>query len=53
MCNFKKILKVILIVLAVVAACAGIYLVVKKFIDKKNADADSEENYVSCSCVDA
>ncbi|MBQ8943843.1 MAG: hypothetical protein IJ050_05000 [Clostridia bacterium] len=53
MCSYKKVLKVILIVLAVVAAIAGAYCVIKKFIDKKNADADSEENYVSCSCVDA
>ncbi|MBR4766192.1 MAG: hypothetical protein IK085_05430 [Clostridia bacterium] len=53
MCAYKKIIKVILIVLAVAAAVIGAYLVIKKFIDKKNADADSEENYVSCSCVDA
>jgi hypothetical protein len=53
MCAYKKVIKVILIVLAVAAAVIGAYCVIKKFIDKKNADADSEENYVSCSCVDA
>lgn len=49
----KKALKVIAIIIAVAGAVAGIYFAVKKFIDKKNAAADSEENYVSCSCCDA
>ena len=49
---FKKTLKVIGIVAAIAGAAAGIYFLVKKFIDKKNADADSEENYVSCSCCE-
>ncbi len=50
---YKKVIKVILIVLAVVAAAVGIYFAVKKVLDKKKCDADCEENYVSCSCVEA
>ncbi len=50
---FKKALKVICIILAVVAAAVGIYFAVKKVLDKKKAAADCEENYVSCSCCDA
>ena len=37
---------------AVAGIAAGIYFAVKKFLDKKNAEADCEENYVSCSCCD-
>lgn len=49
----KKIIKIVLIVLAVVAAAVGIYFAVKKVLDKKKAEADCEENYVSCSCCEA
>lgn len=52
MCTNKTV-KIICIVLAVIAAAVGIYFVAKKIIDKKKAEADSEENYVSCSCCDA
>ena len=45
----KKIVKIIAIIAAIAAALAGIYVVVKKLADKKNATSD-EENYVSCSC---
>ncbi len=52
--TFKKILKVVAIISAIVAALAGIYVAVQKLIEKKNAkDADNRENYVSCSCFDA
>lgn len=52
--TFKKILKVVAIISAIVAAIAGIYVAVTKLIEKKNAKiADSRENYVSCSCFDA
>lgn len=52
--KFKKVLKIVAIISAVVAAIAGIYVAVTKLIEKKNAkDADSRENYVSCSCFDA
>ena len=49
----KKALKIIGIIVAVAGAAAGIYFLVKKFIDKKNQTADCEENYVSCSCCEA
>ena len=45
----KKILKIVAIVVAIAAAIAGIYVVVTKFINKKQ-NASDEENYVSCSC---
>lgn len=52
--TFKKILKVVAIITAVVAAVAGIYVAVTKLIEKKNAkEEDTRENYVSCSCFDA
>lgn len=50
--TFKKICKIAAIVMAVCAAICGIVLVVKKIGEKKNADIDSEENYVSCSCCE-
>lgn len=50
---FKKVLKVIAIVLAVAGVVAGAYFLIKKISDKKKAEADSEENYVSCSCCEA
>ena len=49
---FKKILKITAIVLAVAAAVAGVCFAVKKLLEKKNAKADLEENYVSCSCME-
>ncbi len=45
----KNILKIVAIVIAIAAAIAGIYVVVTKFINKKQ-NATDEENYVSCSC---
>lgn len=52
--TFKKIAKVVAIILAVAAAIAGIYFAVTKLIEKKKAkNADERENYVSCSCMDA
>lgn len=52
-CCVKKVLKVIAIVAAVAAVAAGIAFAVKKFLDKKKAAANPEENYVSCSCCEA
>lgn len=49
----KKIFKVIAVIAAVAGVAAGVYFAVKKFLDKKNASADCEENYVSCSCCEA
>ncbi len=45
----KKIVKLVAIIAAIAAALAGIYVIVKKLAEKKNATSD-EENYVSCSC---
>ena len=49
----KKALKIIAIIVAITAAVAGIYLVVKKFIDGKKECGCDEEKYVSCSCCEA
>jgi len=51
MSTFKKILKIIGIVMAVAGAIAGIYFAVTKIMEKKKC-CDGEENYVSCSCFD-
>ena len=51
--SIKKICKIVAIVVAIAAAVAGIVLFVKKLQEKKLAEADSEENYVSCSCCEA
>ena len=48
----KKVLKIIAIVAAIVGACAAIYVAVTKFMNKKQAIGNDEENYVSCSCCD-
>ena len=51
--TFKKILKIVAIVVAVAAAIAGIYVAVTKIIEKKKIkNADDRENFVSCSCDD-
>ena len=49
----KKILKIVGIIAAIAAVVAGIYFAVKKFKEKKAAEANDEENYVSCSCCEA
>ncbi len=52
--TFKKIAKIVAIIIAVAAAIAGIYVAVTKLIEKKKPkNADDRENYVSCSCLDA
>ena len=51
--TFKKVAKIVAIVLAVVAAIVGIYFAVTKIIEKKKAkNADDRENFVSCSCFE-
>ncbi len=50
--TFKKIAKFVAIIVAIAAAVAGVVYAVKKIKAKKCADADSEENYVSCSCCE-
>ncbi|MBQ2973064.1 MAG: hypothetical protein IJE19_01790 [Clostridia bacterium] len=48
----KKALKIIGSIIAIAGAAAAIYFAIKKYLDKKNAVADCEENYVSCSCCE-
>jgi len=48
----KKFLKFVGILIAIAGAVAGVYVVVTKMMEKKQALADPEENYVSCSCLD-
>ncbi len=51
--TFKKIVKIVAIIVAVAAAVAGIYVAVTKIIEKKKIkNADDRENFVSCSCED-
>lgn len=49
--KLKKVLKVFMVVAAVVSAIVGVYLLITKYLEKKNM-VDDEENYVSCSCCD-
>lgn len=49
--TFKKICKIIAIIAAIVGVIAGIYFAVTKFLER-DSYIDSEENYVSCTCVD-
>lgn len=52
--TIKKVLKVLGIIAAVAGFVAGVYVLVKKLCEKKNAKCeDDKENYVSCSCLDA
>lgn len=48
----KKFLKVLAIVAAIAGACAAVYVIVTKFMEKKQRIGNTEENYVSCSCFD-
>ncbi|MCR5522973.1 MAG: hypothetical protein K6F64_04985 [Clostridia bacterium] len=49
---FKKICKIVAIAAAIAAFVAGIVICVKKLKEKKAAQGESEENYVSCSCCE-
>lgn len=49
---FKKILKVVGIIAAIAAVIAGVYYAITKIKAKKEAEANDEENYVSCSCCE-
>ncbi|MGI6247922.1 MAG: hypothetical protein ACOYJX_00755 [Acutalibacteraceae bacterium] len=49
--TFKKVLKIVGIILAVAGVVAGIYFLVTKVLKKKKGE-DAEEDYVSCSCFD-
>lgn len=48
----KKLLKVLAIVAAIAGACAAVYVIVNKIMEKKQRIGNTEENYVSCSCFD-
>ena len=48
----KKLLKVLAIVAAIAGACAAVYVIVTKIMEKKQRIGNTEENYVSCSCFD-
>ena len=48
----KKFLKVLAIVAAIAGACSAVYVIVTKFMEKKQRIGNTEENYVSCSCFD-
>lgn len=48
----KKVLKILAIVAAIAGACAAVYVIVTKFMEKKQRIGNTEENYVSCSCFD-
>ncbi|HHU84733.1 MAG TPA: hypothetical protein GXZ23_06150 [Clostridiales bacterium] len=48
----KKALKIIAIIAAIAGVAAVIYAAVTKYMNKKQAVEDEEENYVSCSCCD-
>ena len=48
----KKVLKIMAIVAAIAGACAAVYVIVTKFMEKKQRIGNTEENYVSCSCFD-
>ncbi len=50
--TFKKIAKIACIVIAVSAAICGVVVAIKQLKAKKELNADSEENYVSCSCCE-
>lgn len=52
--TIKKVLKVLGVIAVIAGAVAGVYVLVKKLCEKKNAKCeDDKENYVSCSCLDA
>ncbi len=48
----KKALKVIGVIAAIAGVIAGVYAIVKKYMEKKQQIGNTEENYVSCSCCD-
>ena len=48
----KNLLKVLAIVAAIAGACAAVYVIVTKIMEKKQRIGNTEENYVSCSCFD-
>lgn len=51
--TLKKVFKALGFIAAIAGIIAGVYVLVKKLCEKKNAKCeDDKENYVSCSCCD-
>ena len=46
--NFKKVLKVIAIIVAIVGAAAGIYLAIKKLTEKKTPEYFDDNDFFEC-----
>lgn len=46
--NFKKIVKVIAIIVAIVGSAAGIYLAVKKLTEKKTPEYFDDNDFFEC-----
>lgn len=46
--NFKKILKIVAVIAAIVAAAAGIYLAVKKLTEKKTPEYFDDNDFFEC-----
>ena len=46
--NFKKIVKILAVIAAIVAAAAGIYLAVKKLTEKKTPEYFDDNDFFEC-----
>lgn len=46
--NFKKIVKILAVISAIVAAAAGIYLAVKKLTEKKTPEYFDDNDFFEC-----
>lgn len=46
--NFKKIVKILAVIAAVVAAAAGVYLAVKKLTEKKTPEYFDDNDFFEC-----
>lgn len=50
--NFKKIIKVVSIILSIAAVAGGIYFFVKRHLNKKSIEAENKVKYVSFNSED-
>lgn len=46
--NFKKIVKILAVIAAIVAAAAGVYLAVKKLTEKKTPEYFDDNDFFEC-----
>ena len=46
--NFKKIVKILAVITAIVAAAAGVYLAVKKLTEKKTPEYFDDNDFFEC-----